>query len=267
MFPNLPARRPTGLEAAKEFGLPDGRMDGSQTDDDQENPALPAGFTYLGQFIDHDLTLDVFSELGRNAESGRLTDFRTPRLDMDNLYGVGPTVSPHLYDPDSRDTKLALSEDGDLARTGQGVALIGDPRNDENLIPAQFHLALIKFHYRVVDALRAGEINDALGRPLPPPDDPTPRTDLRGGAVLPEHALNWTFFFPVRSDRRHQSAKRITSVLDSQLLDLPVSAVPGRRTERWPGPWRRSWSATCCAVRPSGCPPGRTSHARSAESR
>ena len=33
-------------------------------------------------------------------------------------------------------------------------AFIGDPRNDENLVVAQFHLALLRFHNAVVDWLR-----------------------------------------------------------------------------------------------------------------
>jgi hypothetical protein len=341
MFPDLPARRPTGLEAAKEFGLPGGRMDGGQTTSEQENPNIPAGFTFFGQFVDHDLTLDALSELGQHSDPASLTDFRTPRLDMDNLYGAGPTVSPQLYDPGSYGTKLAHSADGvDLARTKDDVALIGDPRNDENLLLAQFHLGLIKFHNRVVDELRAGRITDALGQrlaPQPPdeppteqpgvplealldvenyyntvfssaqrlvrwhyqwlivheflmragdpemvrdvekngprfyrperpyipveftaaafrfghptirssyrvndcftgkifPDDPDaeplPRTDLRGGPVLPEHAVDWRHFFPAGERRRHQDTKQINAVLNSQLLDLPVSAVPGAK--------------------------------------
>ena len=40
----------------------------------------------------------------------------------------------------------------DLPRNSEGRALIGDPRNDENLIVAQLHLVFMKFHNRVVDA-------------------------------------------------------------------------------------------------------------------
>src|SRR5262245_40553790 len=101
MFPNLPARQATGLERAKEFGLPGGIMDGGPTTDEQLNRGFAAGFTFLGQFIDHDLTLDATSSFDRPAEAGGLVDFRSPRLDMDNVYGTGPVVNPHLYDRDS----------------------------------------------------------------------------------------------------------------------------------------------------------------------
>jgi Animal haem peroxidase len=47
----------------------------------------------------------------------------------------------------------------DLPRVPKGgLAIIGDPRNDENLIVAQIHLAFLKFHNKVVDGLRDGTI-------------------------------------------------------------------------------------------------------------
>lgn len=184
MFPTLDARRPTGLEMAKKFGLPGGKMDGGQTTKEQDNPEAVSGFTYLGQFIDHDLTLDATSTLDRQTDPNGLTDFRSPRLDIDNLYRSGPTVSPHMYDPASHQTKLAPSSDEvDLARTSTGVALIGDPRNDENLILAQLHLAFIKFHNQVVDRLRDGSITDAFGEHLPPKPPDEPRTEQPGATL------------------------------------------------------------------------------------
>lgn len=251
-------------------------------------------------------------------------------------------MSAHLYDPASFSTKLAISKDGvDLARTADGVALIGDPRNDENMLLAQLHLTLMKFHNRVVDLLRDGKITDALGEFVPPkppdepdheqptatldqlldvenyyndvfasaqqlvrwhyqwiivheflptvadekvvrdierhgprfyrpgdrpfipaefavaafrmghptirssyrvnenfagkifPDDPeaptAPRTDLRGGPVDAEHAVDWRFFFDVGQRGDLQFAKRLDATLNTQLLDLPVSAVPGAK--------------------------------------
>jgi hypothetical protein len=55
-----------------------------------ENPTIPAGYTYLGQFIDHDITFDPASALQRqNDPPDTQEDFRTPRLDLDYLYGRG----------------------------------------------------------------------------------------------------------------------------------------------------------------------------------
>ena len=59
---------------------------------------LPAGYTYFGQFVDHDITFDPVSSLTRQNDPNALTDFRTPRFDLDSLYGAGPADQPYLYD-------------------------------------------------------------------------------------------------------------------------------------------------------------------------
>ena len=51
---------------------------------------VPAGYTYLGQFIDHDITFDPVSSLQRQNDPNALHNFRTPRFDLDSLYGAGP---------------------------------------------------------------------------------------------------------------------------------------------------------------------------------
>ncbi|EWM16549.1 LOW QUALITY PROTEIN: ovoperoxidase, partial [Kutzneria sp. 744] len=176
MFPTLPARPATGLPLAERLGLPGGLMDGGDTTTQQDSPTLDAGFTFLGQFIDHNITFDATGNLGRQVDPEATTNFRPPMLDLDHLYGSGPFASPLLYDTRWHNTKLLVSPDGvDLARTAGGVALIGDPRNDENLLLNQVHLAFIKFHNRVVDGLMSGEITDVFGNRFPPPPaDPNP---------------------------------------------------------------------------------------------
>lgn len=108
MFPQVPPRRATGLETALQFGAPGGLMDRGDTSDSQLDPELPAGFTHFGHFVDHDLTLDVMSRLGDRTDPSTITDFRTPRLELDSLYGAGPVVSRHLYDG-SPEGRLALT--------------------------------------------------------------------------------------------------------------------------------------------------------------
>lgn len=183
MFPSVPPRKPTGLPLAEEFGLPGGKVDGGTTVEEQQSMVLDSGFTYFGQFVDHNITFDPTSMLGQQTDPNGLRDFRPPRLDLDHLYGGGPVVNEYLYDPESRGTKLAHSAGGyDLARTRDDIALIGDPRNDENLLLAQLHLAFIKFHNRVVDDLLSGEITDVFGASLPaeppPPPDGVPGSEL-----------------------------------------------------------------------------------------
>jgi hypothetical protein len=163
MFPRLPA-----LEVSddKLRPLSEAMMDDGSETEDNEN--IPVGFTYLGQFVDHDITLDLTS-LGEKARDPQAVEnFRTPSLDLDSVYGRGPDGSPHMYarDPATNKTtpKLLLGKNitvpfggvtgdfrNDLPRSPEGHALIGDHRNDENLIVAQTHLAFLKFHNKVVD--------------------------------------------------------------------------------------------------------------------
>jgi hypothetical protein len=137
------------------------------------NRRVPAGYTYLGQFIDHDITFDPTSKLDRDTDPTTLRNFRTPRLDLDSLYGTGPLDQPFLYDWDEesvggvkplRGAKLLVGSSrragrtvDDLPRNEQNRALIGDPRNDENIIVSQLHLLFIHFHNRIVDRVVAGD--------------------------------------------------------------------------------------------------------------
>jgi hypothetical protein len=128
-----------------------------------ENLNLPAGYTYFGQFVDHDITFDPTSKLQRDNDPNALVDFRTPRLDLDSLYGAGPIDQPFLYDwkwEEHPGVKLLVGRNSgakfareDLPRNDQERALIGDARNDENLIISQLHLLFIRFHNRVVDRI------------------------------------------------------------------------------------------------------------------
>ena len=125
-----------------------------------ENPTIAAGYTYLGQFVDHDITFDPNSSLQRLNDPDALEDFRTPRLDLDCLYGRGPADQPYLYAKPERfrfllgdNRGIAGMDRPDLQRTADGTALIGDKRNDENKIVAQLQALFLKFHNKVFDQL------------------------------------------------------------------------------------------------------------------
>src|SRR5450755_515712 len=137
--------------------------------DSEENPGILAGYTYLGQFIDHDITFDPTSQLRHLVtDLADLVNFRTPRLDLDNLYGRGPGDEPFLYDSDGVRLLLGDPLSGnqhdpgahDLQRSRSGRALIGDPRNDENRIVAQMQATMIRFHNRMADALGATDLDE-----------------------------------------------------------------------------------------------------------
>jgi hypothetical protein len=193
LFPTLPAfsaDTPTIRAALTEIGRPGGLMDAADDLSDPvalvadptrslhnpNSPDLTAGFTFLGQFLDHDMTFDPTSSLARRQDPESIRNFRIPALDLDSLYGGGPGVSPALYDQHvdhGRTTMLveeipgsgAVTVDGqpryDLPRNSQNVAILGDPRNDENLIVSQLHLAMLRFHNAVVADVK-GALGDVL---------------------------------------------------------------------------------------------------------
>jgi hypothetical protein len=122
------------------------------------SPVLFAGFTFIGQFIDHDITFDTTPLNLQLADPDATVNFRTARYDLDSVYGRGPVNDPTLYEPADRDKLLlAPNVNGvvDVPRDGNGRAIIGDPRNDENLIIVQFHKAVIQFHNKLVDYARS----------------------------------------------------------------------------------------------------------------
>jgi Animal haem peroxidase len=173
MFPNLD---PLAVDDAALKELADAMRDADPASAEGNNIRVPAGFTYLGQFIDHDITLDLTSFGDKEADPVAVENFRTPALDLDSVYGLGPDGSRQLYarNPGDADGKapgpklllgrtisvdsVTVTPRNDLPRSPEGFALIGDHRNDENLVVAQTHLAMLKFHNRVCDHLAASGV-------------------------------------------------------------------------------------------------------------
>jgi Animal haem peroxidase len=139
---------------------------------DPEESGIPSVYTYLGQFIDHDLTFDPASSLQKQNDPDALEDFRTPRFDLDNVYGRGPDDQPYFYaggrsfllgkplsgaaaNPNARDLPRSWDEDPlfakDLSKRDRlkRRAIIGDPRNDENVIVSQLQGLFHRFHNKV----------------------------------------------------------------------------------------------------------------------
>lgn len=139
-------------EEAAILGGPGGLM--HDFDGKSPDSKIPAGYTFFAQFIDHEITLDATSDLRQNppldaTAVSELPNIRSASLDLDCIYGFGPEASPHIYDPE-RPGRLAENPNGyDLARSSGGVALIGDPRNDENIFVSQMQLLFHKFHNKL----------------------------------------------------------------------------------------------------------------------
>ncbi len=166
LFPSLPpfaSDTPSVRDRLSKLGASGGLMDAKDAGNPNNpnnpvNPKITAGFTFLGQFLDHDITFDTTSSLERQNDPESIQNFRTPLLELDNVYGSGPAASPHLYDRTTRGKFLIEKLDpqdpssmDDLPRNSQNLALIADPRNDENVIVSQLQLAFLKFHNKVLD--------------------------------------------------------------------------------------------------------------------
>nr|WP_042177700.1 heme peroxidase family protein [Kibdelosporangium sp. MJ126-NF4]CEL12764.1 Myeloperoxidase, thyroid peroxidase, cyclooxygenase catalytic domain [Kibdelosporangium sp. MJ126-NF4]CTQ93523.1 Myeloperoxidase, thyroid peroxidase, cyclooxygenase catalytic domain [Kibdelosporangium sp. MJ126-NF4] len=174
IFKLPPFAQPTQqvLEALRELGKPGGIMDAKDplqegpirlitnpelSPNNIDNPFNTAGTTFLGQFIDHDFTFDLNSRLGVPTEPETSPNLRVPTLSLDSVYGGGPNANPELYDPADR-VKFKVESGGqfeDLPRRSDRVAIIADPRNDENMMISGIHVAFLLAHNRAVDLVRS----------------------------------------------------------------------------------------------------------------
>ncbi|MBD3943315.1 hypothetical protein IF188_16610 [Microbacterium sp. NEAU-LLC] len=146
--------------------------------------ATPSGYTYVGQFVDHDITLDVSSAIDSPTviDATTINNMRSPVLDLDSVYGRGPALDTFLYEPPrpgepasafrmllgtnqpfgkggsggtAGEPGMTEPADFDVPRTAAKTAIIGDPRNNENLIVSQLHHTMLRFHNAIVDKLIA----------------------------------------------------------------------------------------------------------------
>lgn len=125
----------------------------SSVEDGKDDSIVPAGYTYFAQLAAHDLTFEPSTLHQRSLDPRFLFDYRTPRFDLDAVYGRGPEDQPYLYDGERFLLGAAFLDSNayDLPRTKKGVALIGDPRNDQNAIVSQMHGLFLRLHNRLVD--------------------------------------------------------------------------------------------------------------------
>lgn len=142
---------------------------------------IPSGYTYLMQFVDHDLIFDWTMALPSNSPQpteDEIDQGRSPTMNLDSVYGGGPTYYPALYENDG--IRLRLGETTQRYRFGvrrvfrndlprhpathphtPKQAIIGNSLNDQSLPLAQTHAAFLKFHNKVVEYLQAKTFEEA----------------------------------------------------------------------------------------------------------
>ena len=148
----------------------------AMTDSDPNlDSQIPAGYTYLGQFVDHDLTWNR-APLGASREEHVAgPNRRTARLDLDHMYGGGPQVSPSLYEDDKKRFRIGDTvpspEYGLPGGRPRDFHFIGnqpqigdkaDFRNTENIFLRQIHVLFLKFHNVAVEQLERNEVEGDL---------------------------------------------------------------------------------------------------------
>ncbi len=159
MFRELPS-----FEADEAFlhamGKAGGPCENADPDDiSGSSSRVAAGWPLFGQFVAHDITADR-SVLRSHVDPTALHNSRSPQLNLECLYGDGPVGHPFLFQRDDP-AKLLLGRDGiDVPRNAEGIAVIGDPRNDSHLLMSQMHLAFLRAHNRFVDEARRRGIPD-----------------------------------------------------------------------------------------------------------
>jgi hypothetical protein len=134
-----------------------------------DSTTLPAEYTYLGQFIDHNLDFDETAQPTAALNPSSLTNFESFRFDLNNVFGGGPTVDPQLYASDGKHLPVSGTlgtplADGFPAVTGNksgvfdlfrdatsGVADLVEPRDDETQIISQIAAAFVAFYNDFID--------------------------------------------------------------------------------------------------------------------
>ena len=166
MFPHLMPNY-TDPHILIEVGKAGGNMEAPN--DQDRTASVPVGMVFFGQFVDHDITLDASTTFDSVVDNpGEIANVRTPTLDLDCIYGLGPEAQPYLFVQGGAfgGVKLLTGADNpgqngenehDLLRSPNDCAIIGDPRNDENRVISQIQLAMIRFHNHVSDTINAEE--------------------------------------------------------------------------------------------------------------
>ena len=172
MFPDLPPFTPDpdpGTATSDLLTLANSLFDPNATARDQAG-SFGSVLTYFGQFVDHDNFLDLLPQptaLFSRDNQGNLIDpggnivqnFESFRFDLSSVYGGGPDISPQLYEADKLHFRLQEPNPNgvrDLPRNPDETAILVEHRNDENQIIAQVHVAFLRFHNAVADALHTG---------------------------------------------------------------------------------------------------------------
>ncbi|NKZ06287.1 peroxidase family protein [Actinomadura latina] len=134
---------------------------GAREKESDDLKTVPAGYTYFGQFLDHNITFQADATFDPGNDPKANPNYRSGRISLEHVYGLGPQTQSFQYYDNKDNGKFWIDPDRayDVPRNDEGVPLIADPRNDNTVITIQLHLAFMKFHNAVVDML-IGQVPD-----------------------------------------------------------------------------------------------------------
>ena len=138
-------------------------LGGIVSDPDSPEYLADAGYTYFGQFIDHDLTemAPLRPPIVNNVDEV-LENRQSPRLDLSHLYGGGPSdqKSRELYETDG--VRLKVGPQGESGRSfdvyvdrKQEKLVLADGRSSENLMIRQMVAVFARLHNAAVEQWRS----------------------------------------------------------------------------------------------------------------
>lgn len=204
-----------------------------------ENPTIPAGYTYFGQFVDHDITFDPTPLTEAQFDAGALEDFRTPALDLDCIYGTGPDNQPYLY--------TARGPFG-LLRLGRTV---GTPASDIGTTRDLFRLADLPADAGILKADPAADFVFGNIREAHDADGKTLKDSNDAPILLPE-----AFGTAILGDKRNDENKIVSQIHSSMiafhnkvLRETALLADAGAPLGNEPGDAQDRFRVACRIVR------------------
>lgn len=161
MFPQLDPWRPPKWKGMKESEIDRAIQkyvnENMVREQDQSDSKTPVGYSYLGQFINHDINFETLS----SSESKN----RSPLLNLDSVYSDNFTAQASSLSSDCEtfiigkgvEDQNGKRHEPDLPRrkyNENASAKIADRRNDENIIISNIHLAFLLMHNKVLQFFR-----------------------------------------------------------------------------------------------------------------
>jgi hypothetical protein len=154
ILPDLPSSPSNSARPQDIANLAQGMLDPNADSENNQDPEMTSVYTYWGQFLDHDLTLDTSPSPTAPVDPTTLKNGRTFKFDLDSVYGGGPSVSPQLFESDGKHFKVQNPNPNgviDLPRNPDGSAILVEGRNDENEIISQIHVGFLLTHNKFID--------------------------------------------------------------------------------------------------------------------